>query len=64
MDDKKKFVARTDPKWRPATSKGVKGYGQTFINNYLCGFNGKSIKRHEVIQNIKYGKGAVDGTYN
>jgi len=64
MDDKKKFIARTDPKWRIASSSGIKGYGQTFIINYLCGFNGKTIKRNEVIQNIKYGKGNVDGGYN
>jgi len=64
MDDKKKFIARSNPQWRPATSTGVKGYGQTFIANYLCGFNGKSIKRDEVIQNIKYGKGTVDGIYD
>ncbi len=64
MDDKKKFIAKSDPKWRQVSSIGVTGYGPTFIANYLCGFNGKSIKRDEVIQNIKYGKGTVDGGYN
>ena len=64
MDDKKKFVARLKPAWKQAHSSGVMGYGQTFIINYLCGFNGKNLKRGEIIQNIKYGKGEVDGGYN
>lgn len=64
MDDKKKFVPRIKPGWKKASSSGVRGYSETFIINYLCGFNGKNIKRYEIIQNIKYGKGEVDGTYN
>ena len=63
MDDKKKFVARSEAKWRYATSSGVTGYSVTLINHYLCGFNRKSLKRTDIIQNIKYGKGAVDGLY-
>jgi hypothetical protein len=64
MNDKKSFFPRSDPQWQQVLSSGVKGYGPTFINSYLCGFNGKNLKLGEIIQNIKYGKGEVDGTYN
>lgn len=63
MDDKKKFISKSDPRWRLASSSSVTGYGPIFIANYLCGFNGKNLKRNEIIKNIKYGKGNLDGLY-
>lgn len=63
MQGNKKFVARSEPKWKPVTSNGVTGYGPIFIANYFCDFNSINLKRSEVIQNIKYGKGEVDGSY-
>ncbi|MCU7835823.1 MAG: CNP1-like family protein [gamma proteobacterium symbiont of Taylorina sp.] len=63
MNGRKKFVGRNAPNWKQVTSSGANGYGSIFIKNYFCSFNGKSLKRNEIIQNIKYGKGTVDGTY-
>lgn len=63
MQGKKKFVARADPKWQPITSTGATGYGAILITDYFCDFDSINLKRNQVIQNIKYGKGEVDGIY-
>ncbi len=64
MDGNKKFIERQNPSWRPPHSSGVMGYGSIFMSSYFCNFDGALLSRHEIIQNIKYGKGNVDGFYN
>jgi len=39
------------------------GYTRSLAENYFCNTLGEVLKRHEIIQNIKYGKGTVDGFY-
>jgi len=64
MNGKKKFIGRTNPQWRSVNSGGSNDYGSIFIANYFCDFNHGHLKRQKIIQNIKYGKGNVDGWYN
>ncbi|MCP3848865.1 MAG: hypothetical protein GY694_01315 [Gammaproteobacteria bacterium] len=64
MDGNKKFIERQDASWKPFRSTGVMGYGPIFMSSYFCNFDGALLSRHEIIQNIKYGKGNVDGLYN
>ena len=63
MDGKKKFIQRQNPVWKPVSSTGVTGYGPIFTENYFCNFEGSTLSYGEIIQNIKYGKGSVDGLY-
>ena len=64
MDGKKQFIARLEPKWKPLSGSGVTGYTRSLRVNYFCSLEGFPLSKHEIIQNIKYGKGPVDGTYN
>lgn len=64
MDGKKKFIQKTSSSWQRFRSDGVTGYGQILAANYFCDFNGFPLKRDVIIQNIKYGKGTVDGYYD
>ena len=66
MDKKgnKIFYPRSSPVWKPIRESGVMGYSKVFAANYFCDFDGFALKRHEIIQNLKYGKGNVDGLYN
>lgn len=64
MDGRKKFIPRQNANWKPVSSSGVSGYSESLAVNYFCDHNGAILKRHEIIQNIKYGKGDVDGLYN
>lgn len=59
----KKLVARNNLKWKPYRVSGVTGYADSLIKNYFCDHNGSTLKLHQIIQNIKYGKGEVDGLY-
>ncbi len=63
MEGKKKFIQRENPVWKPFRSSGVTGYGPILARNYFCNFESTILTRHEIIQNIKYGKGRVDGLY-
>lgn len=60
---KKVFLRRENAKWKPIRSIGVTGYSQSLRANYFCDMKGAILTRHEIIQNIKYGKGNVDGLY-
>ena len=64
MDGNKKLILKQNSNWQGFRSVGVTGYAPILNDYYLCGHNGASLKRHEIIQNIKYGKGPVDGTYD
>lgn len=64
MDGKKKFILKSNAAWKPFRSSGVTGYGPILAANYFCDHSGVPLKRHVIIQNIKYGKGEVDGLYN
>lgn len=64
MDGKKQFIARQSTEWKYVSSIGVTGYTVSLVDNYFCDHDGAILKRHEIIQNIKYGKGPVDGLYN
>ena len=64
MDGKKIFFARSKPVWKSVTSSGVTGYTDSLRRNYFCSFEGAVLTLHEIMQNIKYGKGSVDGIYN
>jgi len=64
MDGKKKFIPKTNAVWKPFRSSGVTAYGATLAAGYFCDHNGVALKRNVIIQNIKYGKGPVDGLYN
>ena len=63
MDGKKKFIQKKNAAWRNFRSTGVTAYGSILAANYFCDLNGMLLKRQEIIQNIKYGKGNVDGIY-
>lgn len=63
MDGKKKFILKSNAAWKPFHSSGVTGYGPILAANYFCDHSGVPLKRHVIIQNIKYGKGEVDGLY-
>ncbi len=63
MDGKKKWINKQNISWNAIRSSGVTGYSRTLAENYFCDHNGAVLKRHEIIQNIKYGKGPVDGLY-
>ncbi len=60
---KKKFVGRSNAHWGAFRGKGVNAYAAIFATNYFCDHSGVMLKRHEIIQNINYGKGNVDGLY-
>jgi len=60
---KKVFLPREKPKWQPVRSNGVTGYTESLRVNYFCDMQGAILTRHEIMQNIKYGKGNVDGLY-
>ena len=62
-DDKKKFSQKKNAQWRAFRTTGATAYGSILAANYFCDHNGAVLKRHEIIQNIKYGKGEVDGLY-
>ncbi len=62
-DGRKTFAARENPQWRPFRDSGITAYGAVFAANYFCDQNALTLKRHEIIQNIKYDKGNVDGLY-
>ncbi|MCN4143655.1 MAG: CNP1-like family protein [Thiohalomonas sp.] len=64
MDGKKKFILKSNAAWKLFHSGGVMGYGPILAANYFCDHSGVPLKRHVIIQNIKYGKGEVDGLYN
>lgn len=64
MDGKKKFIQKSNAAWKPFRSDGVMGYAPILAANYFCDFSGIPLKRNVIIQNIKYGKGDVDGLYN
>lgn len=63
MDGKKKFIPKLNAVWRPFRATGITAYGSILASNYYCSHEGFPLKRHEIIQNIKYGKGTVDGLY-
>ena len=63
MDGKKKFIPKSNAAWEPFRSSGVTAYGATLATSYFCDHNAVALKRNEIIQNIKYGKGPVDGLY-
>jgi hypothetical protein len=63
MKGNKKFIGRTNAQWGTFRGKGVNAYAYIFATNYFCDHSGVMLKRHEIIQNIKYGKGTVDGLY-
>ena len=64
MNNNKKFREKNNTNWKPLRSDGVMGYSSILAMDYFCDHNGVTLKRHEIIQNIKYGKGPVDGLYN
>lgn len=63
-EGKKVFIPRQQTSWKPVRSTGVDGYSKGLAENYFCDHNGVILTRHEIIQNMKYGKGNVDGLYN
>lgn len=62
-DGNKKFTARENPRWQAFRSSGMTAYGAVFAASYFCDHNALNLKRHEIIYNMKYGKGDVDGLY-
>ncbi len=64
MNNNKKFREKNNTSWKPLRSDGVMGYSSILAMDYFCDHSGVTLKRHEIIQNIKYGKGPVDGLYN
>jgi len=64
MNNNKKFREKKNADWKPLRSEGVTGYSSILATDYFCDHRGVILKRHEIIQNIKYGKGPVDGLYN
>jgi len=60
---KKKFVGRTNARWKGAQSSGVMGYSKIFIKNYFCDFDSSNLKRNEIIQKVKYGGERSDGLF-
>ncbi len=63
MDGKKKLIAREGTDWGAFRTTGATGYAPILASDYFCDHSGSVLKRHEIIQNIKYGKGPVDGLY-
>lgn len=63
MNGKKKFIKKQSIDWKAFRLSGVTAYAPIFVTNYFCDHYGIALKRHEIIQNIKYGKGNVDGLY-
>ncbi len=63
-EGQKSFNKKTKPQWKPFRSDGVMGYSTLLAMSYFCDPNSVPLTRHEIIQNIKYGKGPVDGLYN
>ena len=63
MTGKKIFFPRQKVQWQPVRSSGVTGYSAILRTNYFCDMQGAILTRQEIIQNIKYGKGEVDGLY-
>lgn len=63
MAGKKIFYPRQNAKWQSVSSSGVTGYSESLRVNYFCNMQGAILTRQEIIQNIKYGKGSVDGLY-
>ncbi|MCW8929276.1 MAG: CNP1-like family protein [Gammaproteobacteria bacterium] len=64
MDGNKKFTLKQTTEWKSFRPSGVTAYGKIFATNYFCNHDGIVLTRHEIIQNMKYGKGPVDGLYN
>jgi hypothetical protein len=62
-DGKQAYIMRKRINWKAVRSSGVNGYTENLATSYFCDHNGAILKRHEIIQNIKYGKGNVDGLY-
>lgn len=60
---KKVLLARQNPQWQPVRSTGVTGYSEILRVNYFCNMQDALLSRQEILQNIKYGKGEVDGLY-
>lgn len=58
-----RFIKKETLSWLPVRSLSVMGYTRSLARNYFCNNLGELLKRHEIIQNIKYGKGTVDGLY-
>ncbi len=58
-----KFINKKNASWRPLSSQSVMGYTRSLADNYFCNNLGDVLKRSEIVQNIKYGKGNVDGWY-
>jgi len=56
MDGNKKFIERQSASWKLSPTSGVTGYAPILMSNYFCNFEGVLLSRHEIIQNIKYGK--------
>jgi hypothetical protein len=64
MEGNKKLILKQSSNWQDFRSVGVTGYAPILNDHYLCCHNGANISRNEIIQNIKYGKGPVDGFYD
>jgi len=58
-----RFIKKKTISWRRVNSRNVMGYTRSLADNYFCNNLGEVLKRHEIVQNIKYGKGTVDGIY-
>ena len=58
-----KFFSRKSVSWRPVSSRSAMGYTRNLANSYFCNNLGEVLKQHEIVKNIKYGKGTVDGLY-
>ena len=63
MNGRKKFIKRQSVEWKTFRSSGVTAYAPIFVTNYFCDHYGIALKRREIIQNMKHGKGNVDGLY-
>ncbi len=61
---KKIFTPKENSAWKPLRSSGVSGYSDNFAKSYFCDKFGTVLSSNEIIKNIKYGKGSVDGIYN
>ena len=62
--DRKVFTPKANSAWKALRSSGVSGYSDNFAKSYFCDNFGAVLSRNEIIKNIKYGKGSVDGIYN
>jgi len=63
-EGQKVFNKKTKPQWKPLRTKGIAGYSAILADSYFCDPTSIPLTRHEILQNIKYGKGPVDGLYN